>query len=211
MNNKEIFNDIEKHLLEDEKPSIWIQKMKLKGLFDKNPFKVFLELEGTLQEKKHHPEGNAWIHTLMVVDMAADLKDKSEDTRAFMWASLLHDMGKVKTTVKRNGRWTSYDHDSVGGEMVRSFLNKFDLEEEFKDRIIGLVRWHMQPLYVINNLPFQNLKGMVKEVSPKELGLLSFCDRMGRGDITEDIIKEIKEDNTLFINRAERVKLELNI
>lgn len=210
MNNNEIFNDIEKHLLEDEKPSLWIEKMRNKGVFNVKPFKVFSELNETLQEKKHHPEGNAWIHTLMVVDRAAKEKEKSDFPRAFMWAALLHDIGKVRTTMKRNGRWTSYDHDIVGAEMVKSFLDEFQLDDEFKDRVTAYVRWHMQPLYVINHLPFQNIKAMVKEIEPKELGLLCFCDRVGRGNLTKETLNDITEENKLFIRKAEQVKEELN-
>lgn len=57
-------------------------------------------LKGTEQSLLHHPEGDVWNHTLLVVDEAANVKNKSTDAAVFMWAALLHDIGKPDTTTK---------------------------------------------------------------------------------------------------------------
>lgn len=109
-NNSEIFNLITQHLLNDASPSEFLIDLSRTPLLDIKPFDVLLKLQSTPQSPIHHPEGNAWNHTLLVVDEAAKIRDKSRNKEVFMWASLLHDIGKPETTATRKGRITSYNH-----------------------------------------------------------------------------------------------------
>jgi len=112
----EVFKDIEKHLLYDEKPSLYLNRISETEIFKEYPFKWLNDLKNTMQSPKHHPEGSAWNHTMLVVDEAARERHKSKNVRVFMWAALLHDIGKPGTTKVRNGRITSYDHDKLGAK-----------------------------------------------------------------------------------------------
>ena len=49
------------------------------------------------QSPSHHPEGNVWNHTMLVIDKAAERKYKSKDPRIH-WAALFHDIGKTPAT-----------------------------------------------------------------------------------------------------------------
>jgi putative nucleotidyltransferase with HDIG domain len=200
LENIDIFNEIEKHLLEDDRPSNFLDKLKKDGTLYKRPFDIIGGLDKIEQEKKFHPEGNVWNHTMLVVDEAALRRDISEDKRSLMWSALLHDVGKIKTTVKRNGRWTAYDHDSVGAEMSRRFLREFSSDEYFNDKVVGLVRWHMQNLYVNKRLPFAQISNMVDDCSVHEIILLSLCDRLARGKMSEEEIDEIIEKLEKFVD-----------
>lgn len=210
MNKMEIFTELQNYLLNKEKPSLYIEEMMRDGKFEIKPFNVFIELRNTEQEKKYHPEGNVWNHVLMVVDEAAKVKDKSSDAIVFMWAALLHDIGKTKTTVRRNNRWTSYDHDIVGKDMTERFLKEFGLDDDFINNVASLVRWHMQILYVNRNLPYANLKKMVSEVLIKDISLLCGCDRMGRGNLNDDDIYDIKKQNEYFVKKAQNEQKKLS-
>jgi tRNA nucleotidyltransferase (CCA-adding enzyme) len=199
-----IFEEFEKHLMEDEKPSMYFEKIiNNQGVFSEYPFTLLRALVETEQSPQHHPEGNVWKHTMLVVDNAAKVKGLSENPRAFMWGALLHDLGKAPTTKIRKGKITSYDHDKVGAELCRKFLAEFTDEEEFIKQVTALVRWHMQTLFVIKNLPFGDVKAMSLEISIKEIALLSQCDRLGRGEINESKIKEEKENIKSFIRKCE--------
>jgi putative nucleotidyltransferase with HDIG domain len=55
---------------------------------------------------------------LLVVDEAAKRKAYSTDQRVFMWAALLHDIGKPASTRLRKGRITAYNHDKNRGQAV---------------------------------------------------------------------------------------------
>lgn len=100
-----------------------------------------------------------------------------------MWAALLHDIGKPDTTKKRRGRITAYDHDRVGGDLARALLQLVTEDTVFLETVVGLVRYHMQPLYVVKELPFQDIAGMRAQTNITEVALLSYCDRLGRGSV----------------------------
>ena len=161
MTEKEIFLNIEKHLLNDEKPSSYLEEALKAHMFDMYPFSMIKDLQDVDQNPKFHPEGNVFIHTMMVVDEGAKNRERSNDKRVFMWALLLHDIGKKPTTKVRKGRLTSYDHDIVGADMTRDFLTYFHEEESFITEVKALVRWHMQSLFVTKNLKFQNISNML--------------------------------------------------
>ncbi|MFZ7119640.1 MAG: HDIG domain-containing metalloprotein [Eubacteriaceae bacterium] len=176
-----VFEEINIHLLEDEKPSIYVNKISNEEFFNEYPFNLLLKLKTTEQSPKHHPEGSVWNHTMLVIDAAADVRDKSNNPRVFMWAALLHDIGKADTTKIRKGRITSYDHDKVGAELSEKFLMEFISDNiNFIEQVRVLVRWHMQILFVVNNLPFADIEGMKQYADINEVALFGLCDRLGR-------------------------------
>lgn len=198
MNDKEIFSDIEKHLLNDDKPSNYLEKALKDNMFDKYPFSMIKDLQSVDQNPKFHPEGNVFIHTMMVVNEGAKIREKSINKRAFMWALLLHDIGKKPTTKVRKGRLTSYDHDIVGADMTAEFLTYFNEEERFIAEVKALVRWHMQSLFVIKNLKFQNISDMLEEVNINEIVLVSLSDRLGRGNLDYNEINNTRIEVNKF-------------
>lgn len=191
----EIFLEIEKHLLNDDKPSLFLKKLADEKLLNNYPFSMIGDLQDVEQNPKYHPEGNVFIHTMMVIDEGAINREKSNDKRAFMWSLLLHDVGKKTTTKMRRGRLTSYDHDRVGKDMAEKFLEYFNQDKNFVDKVIGLVRWHMQSLFVIKDSRFQNIDEMLKDVDVNEIVLVALADRLGRGNLDnfarEETINEI--------------------
>lgn len=200
MNEKdyEIFLEIEKHLLNDDKPSLFLTRLSEKKVFDKYPFSIIGDLREVQQNPKYHPEGNVFIHTMMAVDEGVKNKEKSSDKRAFMWSLLLHDVGKKPTTKMRKGRLTSYDHDKVGENMARKFLEYFNEDNEFIDRVTGLVRWHMQSLFVTKDSRFQSIDEMLKDVDKNDIVLVAMSDRLGRGGLDKNKTKETIDQINIF-------------
>ena len=196
MNAALLFSQVEEHLLGDERPSIALREMIKAPDYDSYPFSMLKKLETTEQSPVHHPEGNVWNHTLLVVDEAARRKQESGDPRAFMWAALLHDIGKPATTRIRKGRITAYDHDKVGAELTEDFLSAVSNDCQLIDKVVQLVKYHMQLLYVINNLPFKDISGMKRHSDIREVALLCLCDRLGR--VRADRKKE-EEQVRMFI------------
>lgn len=188
-----LYLEIENHLLNDEKPSNYLNEIYNNELFKEMPFNILYKLKEVEQSPKYHPEGNVWNHTMMVVDEAAKVKLKSKNLKVFMWAALLHDIGKQSTTKIRNGRITSYDHDKVGEKLAKEFLLHFTDDNNFIDEVCGLVRYHMHILYVVNKLPYKDMKGMRENTDINEVALIGLCDRMGRlGSDISDEVKTIK-------------------
>lgn len=208
---QEIFREFDKHLMEDEEPSKYFNELVSTGILnDIYPLTMLGDLTNTPQSPVYHPEGNVWNHTMLVINEAAKRKDKSEDPNAFMWAALLHDIGKAPTTKMRKGRITSYDHDRVGKKLSIEFLKEFRCSEDFIRKVSSIVRWHMHTLFVTKNLPFADINSMLKEVTVKEIALFSLCDRLGRGNITGEKVKEVHENIEYFIRKCEKYMAGVN-
>ncbi|NLK28801.1 MAG: HDIG domain-containing protein [Clostridiales bacterium] len=206
----EVFEKITDHLIRDEFPSKYLNQESMEPLFQEYPLSLLLKLKKTEQSKKYHPEGNVWNHTMMVVDQAAKVKHRSSDERAFMWAALLHDIGKPGTTRVRKGRITSYDHDKVGAKISSDFLRVYTRDEDFIKRVCALVRYHMHMLYVLKELPFGDIMNLLKEVDIQDIALLSLCDRLGRTGA--DLALE-EESYRTYLKKLEEAKakvLQLN-
>lgn len=177
---KKLFEEMQAHLLKDDAPSDYLNPVSEKEIFNEYPFSMLNRLKEVPQSPKHHPEGNVWNHTMLVVDAAARKKDKSRDPSAFMWAALLHDIGKADTTNNDKGRITAYNHEKVGALQAADFLKGFLDDEALIRRIVSLIRWHMQILFVVKSMQFADIGSMLKETEPEEVALLGYCDRMGR-------------------------------
>lgn len=132
---------------------------------------------------------------LLVVDHAAKIKGLSKNPLVFMWAALLHDIGKPSTTRVKKGKITSYNHDKVGEKLAIEFLEYCVDDREFIEEVTNLVRYHMHILFVVRDLPFADKKGLVSKTDVREVALLGYCDRMGRTNQDE---RKVREDIELF-------------
>lgn len=136
------------------------------------------------QDPIHHPEGNVYNHTLLVLDEAAKVRDCAENPFAFMLAALCHDFGKPAVTEfnEAKGRFTSYNHDAVGALIAEEFVRRIYGDEELCGYVNNLVALHMKPtLYAKNGAREKKWQKLFKScVSVNDLLLLSACDRRGR-------------------------------
>lgn len=200
-----LYLEIEFHLMQDEQPSLYLQKLYDDPHFCQYPFAMLHQLKHTVQSPKYHPEGNVWNHILLVVDEAAKVKSQSENPTAFMWAALLHDIGKGITTQNKKGKITARDHDKASAKMAREFLSQFVKDGSFIERVCGLVRYHMQILFVVSGMKFADIEGMKCHTNVQEVALLGLCDRLGRlGSIPQKENNHIK----LFLQACETASPE---
>ncbi len=188
-------------MLRDSGPSAYLSGVQEDAAFREYPFSMLLRLKETEQSAKYHPEGNVWNHTMLVIDAAARVRNESSDTGVFMWAALLHDIGKPGTTKKRRGKITAYGHDTLGADLSRQFLNEFGCEGGFIDSVVSLVRWHMQILYVNKSLPFADIPAMKREANIADVALLCLCDRLGRAGANR---KEEEKAARIFLETVEK-------
>lgn len=191
--NFKLFEELQVHLLKDDAPSAYLIRMCETDSFQEYPFSLLCRLKQVPQSPKHHPEGSVWNHTLLVVDEAAKKRAESSEPRAFMWAALLHDIGKADTTRNRNGRITAYNHEIAGARQAEEFLKVFMSDEALLRRICALIRWHMQILFVVNSMQFADISSMNREIEIEEIALLGYCDRMGRLNADREAEKENME------------------
>ena len=184
-----LFQEITMHLLEDEKPSVYLEELSQESCFSEQPFLLLERMKRTEQSMIHHPEGNVWRHTMLVLEEAAKVRSTSSNPMIFMWSALLHDIGKPVTTKKQKDRITSYDHDKEGEILCTTFLNYFELEEAFIQRVAAMVRYHMHILYLLKRLPYADKKGMLQRVDRTDIALLCLCDRLGRKNADRETVE----------------------
>ena len=197
---KQLFKKIDDILQNSDKPSIEIKKLIDNGEFNEKPFIKIKNLENIEQNLVHHPEGNVLNHTLLVIDKASQYKDRSKDKRVFMWAALLHDLGKLTTTKERKGKITAYGHDLQGEILARQFLHQVTDDEAFINNVCALVKYHMQPLFYDKKLPYFKEKEIISNSDYDEISLLSLADRLGRSNLCDEKIKQEEKRINSFKN-----------
>lgn len=199
--NQKLFEEISEHLIQDEKPSIYITSLSKDSNYHQYPFTMLWKLKTTEQAKKHHPEGNVWNHSMLVLDEAASVRGRCKDSNVFMWAALLHDIGKPDTTRMRNGKITSYDHDKIGEKLCIEFLSVITENDAFINKVAALVRYHMHMLYVLKELPYGDVDNMLRRVDVNEIALLGLCDRLGRTDADRKMVEAEYQDFLIKLKR----------
>lgn len=117
------------------------------------------------------------------------------------FASLIHDIGKVKTFKKDpSGNVTFYGHETVGANLTKKVSERLKLSKSDSEKLYRLVRWHMFTVSetqtdsairrFIKNVGLENIEDMLA---------LRVADRLGGGTATEtswrmeEFKKRIKE------------------
>ena len=101
-------------------------------------------MKGCEQPPAYHPEGDVWVHTLMLLE---HLPARSSPTLA--WGMLLHDVGKPPTFTPPNpdnpkDRIRFNGHAEVGVAVARSILGRLRFSNDDCEQILALVKHHMQ-------------------------------------------------------------------
>lgn len=99
-------------------------------------------MHGVEQPPEFHPEGDVWVHTLLLLKgLAADASP------ALAWGALLHDVGKPPTfrSATETGDRIRFDgHAEVGTQMAREICHRLRFSNEATLQIEALVANHMR-------------------------------------------------------------------
>jgi len=99
-------------------------------------------MKGVAQPPQYHPEGDVWIHTLMMLE---GLAAGASETLA--WGVLLHDVGKPPTfqSAEQTGdRIRFNNHVEVGVRMAEAICKRLRFSIEDSEQILALVANHMK-------------------------------------------------------------------
>jgi tRNA nucleotidyltransferase (CCA-adding enzyme) len=108
-------------------------------------------LVGCPQEPEWHPEGDVWVHTLMVLDEARAVVDDLDRARGLtiMLGAVCHDFGKPLTTSVVDGRIRSPGHEPEGIAPTLAWLDRLNLHTidgfDVRHHVVGLVACHLAP------------------------------------------------------------------
>jgi poly(A) polymerase len=97
------------------------------------------KMKGVAQPPQFHPEGDVWIHTLMLLEQ---LQPGCAMTLA--WGALLHDVGKPPTFREAPDRIRFDGHVDVGVAIGAEISRRFRFSNDETHQILALIENHMR-------------------------------------------------------------------
>ena len=95
------------------------------------------KMKGVQQPPEFHPEGDVWVHTLMM------LEKMERPTPTLALGVLLHDVGKPPT-FQIADRIRFNEHAEVGAVMAEEICQRLRLSNRETERVVALVRNHLR-------------------------------------------------------------------
>lgn len=148
--SERIWGEFEKLLLRARKPSTGFALALDLGVIDRL-FPELRALVGCPQEPEWHPEGDVWVHTLLVIDEARKRIDDLPYPQqvALMLGAVCHDLGKPATTAFVDGRIRSLEHEEEGVPPATQLLDRLNVHTlqgfDVRHEVLGMVANHLKP------------------------------------------------------------------
>ena len=209
LSKERVFEELKKALATD-KPSIFFEVLRKADVLDAH-FKEINDLIGVLQPEKYHPEGDAYNHTMLVLDyVSQNAKDLS-----IWFSALVHDLGKGLTPKKEYPH--HYGHEDKGVTLVGTLGNRIGAKNEWIKAGKVACREHMRGGIFYKMKPSTKVD-FIERVSKTKLGLdglqlIVNADKLSGGRIPQgnfnfaDIGKKcLEEVNGDFIKQKYNIK-----
>lgn len=178
-----VWQEMARALMHD-RPSRFFEVLRLTGALER----ILPEVEalfGVPQDERYHPEIDAGVHTLMVVDQAA--VERADLPVRF--ACLVHDLGKALTPADQ---WPSHaGHEESGIAPVEAVCRRLRVPRACRDLAVLVCRWHLH-IHRAGELRPASLVRVLEGVDvfrrPERLeSVLAACraDKRGRKDMSD--------------------------
>ncbi|MBR4904264.1 MAG: HD domain-containing protein [Selenomonadaceae bacterium] len=131
-----IFDELETALKTD-KPSIFFRSLERADLLEIT-FPEIAQLRGKIQPTFFHPEGDAYEHTLNILDEVAKINPKP----IVRFAALMHDIGKGTTPPEMLPH--HYLHEKRGLEVLKEMNRRMIIPSDWKKIASFVIREHMR-------------------------------------------------------------------
>ncbi len=209
LSHERVAEELKKALLKAKRPSVFFELLAGMNQLD-YWFPEIKALIDTPQEPTHHPEGDVFNHTMLVINEAAKVRHKVENPLFFMVAALCHDFGKPEVTTfnKEKIKIQAIGHDEAGVPYAKAFVKRIFNNNDMKAYISILVKNHMKPFMLINNENTKEKKFMQLFDETKynaDLIWLARCDKSGRA--VEFTTKDNEKLDKLFLKIADYEEL----
>ena len=145
-------------------------------------------LQGVQQPPEFHPEGDVWVHTLMM------LEGLRNPTPTLALGVLLHDVGKPPTfTIRERIRFDN--HVEVGAKMAEEICHRMRLSSQDTERIVELVQHHLRfkdfpRMKRSTQLRFLRLPGFDEHLELHRLDCLSSHRDLSNYDLARQLLAE---------------------
>ena len=97
------------------------------------------KMKGVEQPPEYHPEGDVWVHTLILLEQL-----KAGCPRTLAWGALLHDVGKPPTFRVAPDRIRFDGHVEVGEAIATDLCRRLKMSNDDTEQIVALVGNHMR-------------------------------------------------------------------
>ena len=205
-----IWGEIEKLLMRATSPSLGLTlALDLQVIARLLP--ELVALVGCPQEPEWHPEGDVWVHTLMVVDQARSRIDDLPRAGqiAVMLGSLCHDLGKPATTAVIDGRIRSLGHEEAGLGPATSLLDRLNINAidgiDVRREVLAMTAHHLKPgawCKVRDQVGDGAFRRLAQKANMEWLARLAKSDCLGRTGTFDCTAMD------WFLDRAQRLGVE---
>jgi poly(A) polymerase len=96
-------------------------------------------MKGVAQPPQYHPEGDVWIHTLMLLEQL-----EAGCAMTLAWGALLHDVGKPPTYREAPDRIRFDGHVDVGVAIGAEICRRFRFSNDETHQVLALIENHMR-------------------------------------------------------------------
>lgn len=193
--------------LNEKRPSRFFTFLAMIGAL-KVVFPEIDALRGVPQPYIHHPEGDCFIHTMMVLDQASDTHG-TDDILKF--AALCHDLGKA--TTKPEILPSHHGHESRGYYIVKEMCERLPISNEYRDIAMLVAKFHTH-IHNFDKLKPSTIVDMYKELNTRKnnnigwyLPTVSMCDARGRTSFFENIKYPNAYIATAIFDGLDKIKL----
>lgn len=159
----------------------------------------FFELKNFIENNSWHNNDSVFNHTLTVLEeLEKLLKSTNNKINSYLnqkidnylrrdllfLGTLFHDIAKSDSFVESDESTSCPKHEELGGEKVKSILNRFDLSNREKDIVIRIVKYHdeihviLEPKNDKLEEQYQKFKSECHDIF-MELILLAMADTLG--------------------------------
>lgn len=211
-----IYEEFKKLLLKSSRPSYGFEWLKKIGRL-KEVLPELAQLVGVQQRPEYHPEGDAFVHTMQALDLAAQYEhyhdgmwgDAAREKLVVLLGIICHDLGKAVTTAPD---LTAYGHAEAGVPIAKKLLKRMTNDHEIIAMVCDLVQYHMLPFAFLREdagaRSYRRLALKLKHpLTIRQLGLVALFDSQGRCGNGFDPRKEAQEHFEQFMQQAEKASV----
>ena len=182
-----VMSETKKALMQSAYPEVYFDILRRAGALEVW-FQELAALIGVRQNPKYHPEGDAYVHTMLVLRAAAEMREAAQKPLNLMLAALVHDLGKAATTTQdQNGNYHSCEHEIAGVPLLSAMLSRIGAGKDMIAYCENMCRLHMRThiCFYMNLGEGQTNLLFDESICPHDLVLLAVCDARGKGRHTE--------------------------
>ncbi len=154
-------------------------------------FPEIAALRNCPQDPEWHPEGDVFTHTQHCCNALVKLPEWRESSparrRILLFAVLAHDFGKPSTTLQSEHqgrlRWRSLGHESAGGPLADSFLQRIGAPHSIIEAVRPLVVHHLAHHHGGGDFTDSHIRRLARKLHPAtidDLCAVMIADSLGR-------------------------------